>query len=55
MPAAMMRLTASPAAGIESKAPSSTRAHDGSGSSLTVISVTTPSIPSEPITSASRS
>jgi len=55
MPSAMIAATASPAARTESKAARMQRAVCGRGSSFTVISVTTASIPSEPIASASRS
>ncbi|MNT55772.1 hypothetical protein D3C72_1930340 [compost metagenome] len=55
MPAAMMSPTARPAFSTESNAASSTLAVCGLGSSLTVTSVITPSRPSEPVNSASRS
>ncbi|MNE50991.1 hypothetical protein D3C80_1455920 [compost metagenome] len=55
IPAAMISPTARPALATESKAASSTLATCGLGSSLTVTSVMIPSMPSEPVNSASRS
>ena len=55
MPAAMIAATASPALTTSSNEAISTRASCGLGTSLTVASVTTASMPSEPITRASRS
>ena len=55
IPAAMIFATASPARTTSSKAASTHCASCGLGTSLTVTSVSTTSMPSEPVTSASRS
>ena len=55
MPAAMIAATASPAFTTSSKAASTHWASWGLGVSRTVTSVTTASMPSEPVTSGSRS
>ena len=55
MPAAMMLATASPAWRTSSKLAMMQRASCGIGSSLTVTSVMTASMPSLPTTTASRS
>ena len=55
MPAAMIAATALPAFSTSSNDAMITRAQCGFGKSLTVTSVTTNSIPSEPMASASRS
>ena len=55
MPAAMTRATASPAASADAKLAMTTRATAGRGMSLTVTSVTMPSMPSEPTMMDSRS
>ena len=55
IPAPMMFATALPAFSSESNAASTTRASCGFGRSFTVISVTMPSRPSEPVISAIRS
>ena len=54
-PVAMISPTAAPAASTLSNAASITFAHAGFGSSLTVTSTITPSRPSEPVITASRS
>ena len=55
MPAAITLATASPAFTISSNDAITTRATRGFGTSLTVTSVTTPSMPSDPMATASRS
>ena len=55
IPAAMMSATVAPAASTDGKPISSARAMAGFGRMRTVTSVTTPSRPSEPVTSPSRS
>ena len=55
MPRLMIAPTAVPASSTASKAASITRAHSGRGSSFTRTSTMTPSSPSEPVISASRS
>jgi len=55
IPAAITSATAWPALPTSSNDAMMTRAHCGLGSSLTATSVTTISIPSEPMASASRS
>jgi len=55
MPAAMTAATASPALRTSSKLAMMQRANWGLGMSLTVTSVVTASMPSLPITAASRS
>ena len=55
MPAEMMRETARPAASVVGKAASSVSTASGRGTSPTVTSVTMPSVPSEPMTTPSRS
>lgn len=54
-PAPMIRATAAPASATSSKLAISTFTLGGFGSSFTVTSVTMPSMPSEPVNSASRS
>ena len=55
MPAPIRSATARPALSTSSKLASRTFATGGRGNSLTVTSTTTPSSPSEPVNSASRS
>jgi hypothetical protein len=55
MPAAITAATALPAFSTSSNDAMTTRAHCGFGSSFTVTSVTTSSMPSEPTASASKS
>ena len=55
MPAAMTEATASPALRMSSKLAMMQRASSGLGTSFTVTSVVTASMPSLPITSESRS
>ena len=55
MPAEMMSLTALPACSASGKSATSVRIASGLRSNRTVISVTMPTVPSEPTTSARRS
>ena len=55
MPAAMIAETVSEAASIVSNAAINVRLSSGRGTSLTVISVTSPSVPSEPTNVPTRS
>lgn len=55
IPAAVTALTAAPASTTESKYPATVRSRGREGRSRTVISVMTPSVPSEPTISPARS
>ena len=55
IPAAMMSVTARPPASSESYAASTRWTASGAGVSLTMILVTMPSVPSEPVNAPSRS
>ena len=55
MPAAMIAEVAAPAWSVDSKPTRIVRTSSGSRTSRSVASVTTPSVPSEPMTAPSRS